>query len=100
MNPHDFMEKTYELYAEKFVRLVAIPLPPAPVRGTIFLPQAFASRAYDYEFEVDDHIRVVSADFTKEFGPALLVMIKLKDLIHYDGDGYLTVDTSTFCAQV
>jgi hypothetical protein len=97
-----FVTETYEKYRDKTIRLVAIPVPPVPVKGVIFKPDSFSSKSYDgnheiYETEHDE--KVVSSHWT-EHGPALLVYLPLKTLIKITPEGYLTVDVSTFCATI
>jgi hypothetical protein len=93
----DFIEKTFERYGEMTVRLVAFPVPPAPVENFIFMPDSFNPKTYE-QMNVPKEFRIV---FSKPspFGPALLCYVKLKHLIGFKR-GYLGIVHSTFCANV
>ncbi len=96
----DFLKQEYERISEYPVKLVAIPLPPTPVGNVLFLPNAFASKTYDREFDLDETgFKLITADFHPQLGIVLLLITKLKHLIDWKGD-LLNVHISTFCAGV
>jgi hypothetical protein len=96
----DFMNRTWDEYADKTVKLICLPLPPTPVNDVIYMPDCFTSDTFDRGFNRSKGFNAVSMHPTS-LGPAILAYIKLQDLISYDKNtGFLTVHTSTCCATI
>lgn len=97
----EFMTATYPMAASLMVRVVAIPIPPAPVNGVSYLPQAFASVGYDSDYEVSSKVTVYANDFSLKHGPVVLFSTPLSELIGFHSKtGRLTITASAFCANV
>lgn len=96
-----FLRKTWDTWSDRFVRLVAFPLPPTPVGKIIYMPDAFASKVFDVkpQFSHGDDFQPVMIKPSK-WGPAILAHVQLKEIIKFDKEtGNLLVPRSTLCAR-
>lgn len=107
MTPLTYMKATYEAWAWKRVRIVALPLPPVQVHGLIYRPDSFASNTFDKEFDMGescgshtDKFRAVDV-VPSPSGPAIIISLRLGNLISFDNtEGTLTVLRDSCCATV
>lgn len=110
MPPLAYMKATYDSWAWKRVRVVAMPLPPIKVHSLLYRADSFASATFDREFDLDggdpllsgasETFRAISV-VPSHSGPAVLISLKLSDLIGFDEtDGHLTVHRRSCCASV
>jgi hypothetical protein len=96
----DWMRRTFADWGDRTVKVICMPLPPSPVRSLIYMPDCFTSKTFDNVFDRDRQFRAVSMEAT-ERGPAILAVVKLKDLISFDKDhGFLTIENATCCATI
>jgi hypothetical protein len=96
----DFMNRTWDQYADKTIKLICIPLPPTPAHDVIYMPDCFTSDTYDKGFNRSPGFNAVTMKPTP-LGPAILAYIKLSKLIRFDScTGFLTVQVSTCCATI
>lgn len=95
----EWMKRTFSDYGSLSVKVLCMPLPPSPVRNLIYMPDCFTSKTFDREFDRSEQFRAVAMEAT-DLGPAVLAVIKLKDLIGFNSDGYLTVRNATCCATI
>lgn len=105
MNPIQWMSETYDRYKDLKVCLIAIPLPPVHVRGLIYRTDSFSSKTFDMGFELNDKMSVAdtyraASIAPSQFGPAVLLTLKVNSLIGFDQNGFLVVHRSSCCATV
>lgn len=102
MTPIEWMLRTYQPYENLSLWVVAMPLPPLQVRGLIYMPDCYASRAFDAEPAVDmagvEHRVITIAP--SSWGPAILMRVQFKKLISYSSDGLLSTHANSCCATV
>lgn len=95
-----FMQKSWDSYEDRVVKLICFPLPPTPVNDVIYMPSSFTSDIFDKKFNRSEEFNVVSVRASK-LGPAILAYVKLKSIVSFDDKtGFLTVPRSTCCATV
>lgn len=96
-----------EILLQTTVRVVAIPIPPTPVRGMMYDPGCYASSTYDNMFEKDQsggaYKCVAMRDTNK--GPVFLIHAPLKTLVSLYwipelGRYKIGVNGSAFCAYI
>lgn len=95
-----------ELLAQT-VRLIAVPLPPTPVRGVLYAPNSYESATFDEQFERDfskGQFKCVAMIDTNQ-GPVFYMTTPLSTLVALDRPDHfnrykIKVKVSAFCASV
>lgn len=104
MDPGEYMRATFETYKYNRILLIAAPLPPVKVRGLIYMPDCFASKTFQAQYDQKDGLgkqysyKVLGA-VPSENGPAILISIELGNVIGFNA-GILTVLRQSICASV
>lgn len=94
-------ETMLDNHGGRSVKFVSLPLPPCPAHNKIYMPDAFTSKSFDGipTFTSDSNELHVLRCKRTEFGPAILAITKLSDLIHFDGH-YIHAHKNAICATV
>lgn len=102
MTPTEWTKTTWDDWADKTVRAICFPLPPAPIgvdtRRIIYMPDSFTSKTYDFIKTVSSY-EVISI-VPSEYGPAVLAYVPLFAFVRLVGNGLVMANRSTFCASV
>ncbi len=102
-NSYEFYRQMLDNHGGRLVKIVALPLPPCPAHGVIYMPDSFTSKSFDGipTFQSSHHqLQVLSCKRT-EYGPAILAFVRLCDLIDFNSrTGYLNCKKIAICARV
>jgi hypothetical protein len=104
MNVKEWNTTTFKRYEDYRVWMIAFPLPPVHIRGLLYMPDCYSSKTFDWGYgsilgaQVNGYKVITVAE--SQYGPAVLISIRLGELLSVDSCGGVSISRSSICASV